>query len=933
MSSMKYHEYCKQHGIRTFPLRLWMEDHLDKQGCPVILADGKRKQKKNIGAECFGTPKNVYDYYGEELGKYLCEHNLTKKNWRQLHDPQFEGYNPELGLRKIMPKMTDFDMPPKLLKQYIKCKWRGYRHNNEQRYTHFAVDTHQIGVVDIDCVLPDDSPFTALLSKHPFKKSNSKSFGIHLIFNRKDIPQQRLRQPDKLPKKWGVDSSGKSGIEFLNGIWEWAKLSDEIENPDADLTPEDWLKQEIIKLISNNHRQNRNIMMSSSGGGESKTSEPDTAPPAVPVTDAAMPLPPNALENLIENINNFPAEQMAGVQNWGGIIRCWSLAKSLPEGEMVFNILHEACKRSGANYGGEEPIRENWNRPFPVCDPDYQRYAFGMPTAADPKNKGFYSWWCVKHQKDFNWTEFMDDDDKCVQERFMENHKKNFLINTDYKKKDSELCYFDETTKLWSHDKKCGIGKSIIHQLLMKQEYIYWKTEMEASIEGMDDHSIDDDGQQQPNAFKEACIKFKKKHLKKYHSTGGWLGGTIKNIYNNLIYDPSLREEVQFNLMENTKHLFQFRNGAFNLKTGQFEGRTREMYISGDAILKYDFPVETATEEEYAEEILVIKNMLKKIIPNDAERFAWCSWKGYCLTGEINGQMFFIYLGASAGNGKSTLMEIFKDAFPCYFKLIGKEAVLDKIKDDKCLSGLVNTAYRGIYTEEITQIGLKVKELTQQTTPVKPLYMEEILLQIQFKFEGLCNAVPETKCDEGVLRRARQIECNSTFVDDEDDVDEENNIYLKDATLGVKFKLDERYKIALFLYFAKYAKDYYSRGVNDWKRQFEGMREAFEETNQEDDPLAQFMKYFKREGEEDEHGDFDYHISKAKMLEYLYEHTGDEYVKVKENGVLEYKSFTKVKQEFKKKRFQKYQGSWRKSGSKGFFPNIRYTGGEDSDSD
>ena len=59
--------------------------------------------------------------------------------------------------------------------------------------------------------------------------------------------------------------------------------------------------------------------------------------------------------------------------------------------------------------------------------------------------------------------------------------------------------------------------------------------------------------------------------------------------------------------------------------------------------------------------------------------------------------------------------------------------------------------------------------------------MEEILLRIQFKFEGLCNAVPETKCDEGVLRRGRQLECNSQFVDDEDDVDEENH----------QFRLDE----------------------------------------------------------------------------------------------------------------------------------------------
>ena len=897
MSSMKYHEYCKQRNIPTFPLRIreYIPDEVQ------YLSNGEVKWKKEPVGDNFDNEKAVRDYYGDELGKYLME-----KNGRQ---------NPN-GKYHITVKQTDFDMPKPLLRDYIKCRWLHYENGNPKNYTHFAVDTKLIGVVDIDCELPADSPFTALLSKHPFKKSNTKSFGKHILINRDNIPQAATRHPVKLDKRWGVCAGGQPGIEFLNGIWEWAKLNDEIENPDADLTPADWLKQEIIKLISNKHKKRRgNRMMSSRGGGESKTSEPTDMPPAVPVVDAVPPVTDKMLENFNININNYNVESMADPQKCSGVIICCSTCRD----ERVYDILLNACKRHGANFGTEEWVRERWDT---GCPPDtLQDNMFG--------ECGFYTFWAVERKEDFNWTEFMDDDDKCVQERFINNHKHNFIINTDYKKNDDVMvCYYDENDCLWLHDPKVGVAKNIIRRLLMKDEYTYWKTEMEASIEAMDDNEVDDEGQQQPNAFKELAIKFKKKFLRKFHSTGNWLSGTIKNIIQMLHIDLNLRKEVQFNLMENTKHLFQFRNGAYNFKTGEFGKRTRDMYISGDAILKYDFP-ENADVDEYQPEMTVIDDMLKKILPKDDERKAWCSWKGYCLTGEINGQMFFIYLGASAGNGKSTLMEVFKDAFPCYVKPIGKEAVLDKNKDDKCLSSLANKSFRMIYTEEITQIGLKVKELTQQATPVKPLYMEEILLQIQFKFEGLCNAVPEAKCDEGVLRRARQIECNSSFVDDEEDVDEENHTYLKDPTLGVKFKLNERYKIALFLYFAKYATDYYNRGVNDWKKQFEGMREAFQETNQEDDPLAQFMKYFKREGEEDEHGDFNYHISKAKMLEYLYEHTGDDYVKVRDSGVLEYKSFTKVKREFKKKRFQKYQGSWRKSGSKGFFPNIKYIGGQD----
>ena len=157
--SMKYHEYCKQHGIRTFPLRLWLKP------TDELLSDGSEKVKKIPCPEVFGCVQNVRDYYGDELAEYLLKNNLNRKNQQEL------AANPDFAIRRIIPKLKDFDMPPKLLKQYIKSKWRGYRNGNEQHYTHFAVDTNQIGIVDIDCELPADSPFAALMTKLPFKKS------------------------------------------------------------------------------------------------------------------------------------------------------------------------------------------------------------------------------------------------------------------------------------------------------------------------------------------------------------------------------------------------------------------------------------------------------------------------------------------------------------------------------------------------------------------------------------------------------------------------------------------------------------------------------------------------------------------------------------------------------------------------------------------
>ena len=903
---MKYYEWLLKRKVPCFPFRLWKHDKKNNDGEYVILADGQRKQQKTICSETFGHVEEVYSYYGEELGKYLCEHNLTKDNQRQLHDPSFKGreakdgrpavggYNPELALRKIAPATTDFDFPEHLLKQYIDAKWRGYKNGNDKGYTHIAVDTLVIGCVDIDCVLDKDSPFVKLMNTLPNKKSNSKSFGRHILYDRTDIPRRERRIKENFPDKYGLDKSGKSGLEHLNGLWEWSAIDAEIENPDADMTPEPWFKEELLKMAK--AKKVKKVKK------QGETKEPTDAPPVV---NGIPQISNEQLNNLMRNINHFPVEQMAKPQVWGGIIATWSISKN----EDVFNILHLACKREGAKYGGEQPIRDKWEQGCPFDR--YDHYAYN-------EENGFFSYWCKRQEYEFPWNDFMDDDDKMVQERFIQNHSNNFIINNDYKKVITKLCYFDEKTKLWEHDPKVGIGKSVIHNLLLSNEYNYWKKFMEESIEKIEDEE-----------FKEACIKFKKKHLKKYHSTGNWISGCIKNIYNMLYYNKKLQKEVQFNLMPTTTHLFQFRNGAYNFKTGQLEERKRDMYITSDGYLKYDFP-ENEKDEDYADEMVVIADMLAKCLPNPVEREAWCAWRGYCLTGEINAQMFFIYLGAGAGGGKSKMCEIFSDAFPVYVKLLGKDAVIDKCKDDKSLSSLVNKAYRILYIEELEELGLKVKQLTQQNTTVKPLYMEEIDLVIQFKLEGLCNAVPRTKTDEGVLRRARQIEFNSKFVDEEDDVDEADHIYLKDANLADKFKYQIRWKIALFRYFAKYSKKFYDDGVNEWKKQFEDMREAFQDTNQDDDALAEFVKCFEKSEDDDDC------ISKADMLTHLYSETGDEFIKTDNMGNIKYKKFTNVRNEFKKHRY-KYDGSKRQQinmvKKKGFFTNIKWVGNMNDDED
>jgi len=114
--------------------------------------------------------------------------------------------------------------------------------------------------------------------------------------------------------------------------------------------------------------------------------------------------------------------------------------------------------------------------------------------------------------------------------------------------------------------------------------------------------------------------------------------------------------------------------------------------------------------------------------------------------------------------------------------------------------------------------------------------------------------------------------------------------------------------------------------VNEWKKQFDGMRDAFKDTNQDDDALAEFVKCFAKSDDDDDV------ISKQDMLTYLYNETGDEFIKQDANGNNKYKKFSNIRNEFKKHRF-KYASQMRISGSKGFFTNIRYVGDAGNESD
>ena len=60
----------------------------------------------------------------------------------------------------------------------------------------------------------------------PYKKSSTKSFGRHIFIDKGDVPHAQSRTKQVFDKTFGTDHDYKEGVEYLNGLWGWAKIDD-----------------------------------------------------------------------------------------------------------------------------------------------------------------------------------------------------------------------------------------------------------------------------------------------------------------------------------------------------------------------------------------------------------------------------------------------------------------------------------------------------------------------------------------------------------------------------------------------------------------------------------------------------------------------------------------------------------------------------------
>lgn len=294
-------------------------------------------------------------------------------------------------------------------------------------------------------------------------------------------------------------------------------------------------------------------------------------------------------------------------------------------------------------------------------------------------------------------------------------------------------------------------------------------------------------------------------------------------------------QSIQFDVCPEQKDNLHFTNGVLMLNQLTVEGggrggritianafrkRHRRDYVT--QTLPYDFALPEAEEN-----VESVREIFRRIQPDEDQRRFQLSWLAYCLTGHTNEQRFKMNIGYSASNGKSTEQKIHAAALPLYTKKLHKTTLnAGNPKAHKFLIGLLQQPIRYAYIEELDRQQLDVDLLKDivdgDRLPVEVLYGTEITCSIQAKINTCSNKDPNGEADKGYLRRGLLQFYRSRFV--ANPRPEVPNEFAKDKGLIERFEQADEWRRAYIWMLLPYVVDYYQNGlyIPDWaEQQFE----------------------------------------------------------------------------------------------------------------
>jgi hypothetical protein len=769
-TNMNIREFCEIHNIQTMPI------HLDFKDTEKKLQDGSVKKDKIL---------LKYDVVGTV-------------------------------------SMNDLDNVEKCNK-----RWLMYNEGNVNDYNFIAIDTKRVRVIDIDCILPDfvdgqPNPIKKLMNNHPYKKSTSKNYGSHVLIV-DNVDYDGIRNKQKFHKKYGEDENGQAGVEYLNGIWAWSDMNANVENAHNNLQVDtrvlnirDAIIAKKVKIETKQSESKQNKQ------GESKYKALDSSGTYNFVNKINEEKKDDWRDYDLEDVKNKllkkPPSYYADYNKAGGcILNC-----AASQDEAVYDILLKVMKRGGSNFINESWVRDRWDS---YDSNKHSNYSF--------------DWYKTPDLSDFKMLFTDEDVGKC----FLKIYKDVFMIQINNNERIMGVYSWDKIKKTWlflgnKKDSYDGLSNFIYCEISSKIKPKFEKQgkakllQMKDEIIKMKNENNDDDICEKEEEYKNFSDIFNK-CISQLSSNYKLLGMTSW-VKKRILVDASLKKEIQFNLEKNTRHLFQFKNGAFNLRTGLLQERTKEMYIT--QYNKYDY---SNIKDE--KRIVEIENMMKQTFPEEEMRIAHYKWRGLCLTGQTEEQQLIINIGYGAGNGKSNLSKWFSEAFPIYCKKISNGA-FSKGKNtfNKAFSSLINRPIRLVYMEEWGTDNIDEEQIKSvidsDKITVQPLFHEETIMNIQLKIEANANFDPNAKKDNGMERRANIFKYKSKFVTNKKDVDEEKNIYLQNRKVSIMMH-DDSNKLALFHIYSPYAKDYYDNGLT----LPQSLKEDYAETTSSNDVWEEFF--------------------------------------------------------------------------------------------
>ena len=392
--------------------------------------------------------------------------------------------------------------------------------------------------------------------------------------------------------------------------------------------------------------------------------------------------------------------------------------------------------------------------------------------------------------------------------KFYIEHRKNII-----KISQGNIYTWNENLKLWLITQKCAIINDLVN---------FWNDEIKKSIQNIENKiSLCKN--------KETLKKLKKtytyyvKSAKKYANSA-----YCENIYN--ISKHDLTDDTFYSILDDIKHVINFKNGLYDLKTGNFRERNQNDYFT--KALSYDYnPVlnnDIITE---------IQTILLQIANDDDKLLQFnLDWLGYCITGETCERMALFVIGHSAENGKTTMAKIFSKSLDIYSAEICRRTFEEGYQNAHKQLNLIGKPIRFIMIEELginkLNVELFKKVVDGNELRIEQLYGTTINMQLHTKFYITSNKDPRFHNDNGIARRGLAINLKNKFVKKEQYEKDKNTkgVYLRNEKLDVLFDNVE-YKLAFVQLLLPYAQKYYSGGLTIPNFVTENFKEICEEND------------------------------------------------------------------------------------------------------